>query len=409
MAPLLQFYRAGSEQGGFEEGLRRALTRTLASPNFLYRSETAPSSDNPNAPFAISSLDLASRLSFFLWSSVPDDELLQAAINDKLKDPAELEAQVRRMLADPRAKALAENFAYQWLKLGKLNELDPDIHIFPYASGAGDLRPDFKQELVRFIDSVFREDQNVLHLLDANYSYLNERLALHYGINDVKGDRFRRVELKDPNRWGLLGKGGILMATAYPNRTSPVLRGAWILETLMGTPPPVPPADVPQLAENTAGKPATTVRERLEQHRANPTCNACHSFMDPLGFALDNFDAVGHWRDIDRYTGTTVDASGIMPNGSLVNGPQQLRAALLARPQLFARSLTEKLLIYATGRGLTAEDKPLVRNIVRQAAKDDYRFSAIVLNIINSDLFRMNRAEEPGDVSNAPSVAATNQ
>jgi hypothetical protein len=408
MAPLIQFYRAGSEQGGFEEGLRRALTRMLASPNFLYRTETAPTSDDPDAPYVVSSLDLASRLSFFLWSSIPDDELLQAAINDRLKDPAELEAQVRRMLADPRSKALADNFAYQWLKLSKLDELEPDIRIFPYASGAGDLRPDFKEELARFIDSVFREDQSVLRLLDADYSYLNERLALHYGINDVKGDRFRRVELKDPNRWGLLGKGGILMATAYPNRTSPVLRGAWILEQLMGTPPPVPPADVPQLKENTAGKPATTVRERLEQHRANPTCNACHSVMDPLGFALDNFDAVGHWREIDRFTGTPVDASGIMPNGSTVNGPQELRAALLKRPQLFARALTEKLLIYATGRGLTAEDMPLVRGIVRKAAEDDYRFSSIVMNIINTDLFRMNRAEELSGAANASSVAAAN-
>jgi hypothetical protein len=347
-------------------------------------------------------------LSFFLWSSIPDDELLQAAIADKLRDPAELEAQVRRMLADPRAKSLAENFAYQWLKLSKLDEIEPDAKIFPYASGAGDLRPDFKQELTLLMDSVFREDQSILRLLDADYSYLNERLALHYGITDVKGDRFRRVALSDPNRWGLLGKGGVLMTTAYPNRTSPVLRGAWILEVLMGTPPPVPPPNVPQLAENAVGKPATTVRERLEQHRSNPTCNACHSVMDPLGFALDNFDAVGRWRDVDRYTGTPVDASGIMPNGSLVNGPLQLRAALLARPQLFARALTEKLLIYATGRTLAAEDQPVVRGIVRRAAADDYRFSSIVMNIINTDLFRMNRPAA-ADGTAAAAVATTNQ
>ena len=391
MAPLLQFYDAGQAEGGFEEGLRRALTRTLASPNFLYRAEVAPPSDNSDAPYAVNSLELASRLSFFLWSSIPDEELLQAAIADRLRDPAELEAQVRRMLADPRSKTLSENFAYQWLKLSKLDEIEPDAKIFPYAAGAGDLRPDFKEELGLFVDSIFREDQSILRLLDADYSFLNERLALHYGINNVKGSRFRRVQLHDANRWGLLGKGGVLMATAYPNRTSPVLRGAWILETLMGTPPPVPPPDVPQLAENAVGKPATTVRERLEQHRANPVCNSCHSVMDPLGFALDNFDAVGRWRNMDRYTGTPVDASGVMPNGSLVTGPQELRQALLQRPELFARALTEKLIIYATGRSLEATDQPVVREVVRQSAKDDYRFSTIVMNVIGTDLFRMNR------------------
>jgi hypothetical protein len=405
MAPLMQFYDQGDADGGFEEGMRRGLTRLLASPNFLYRAEEPQGSDDSQGAFEISSLELASRLSFFLWSSLPDEELLQAAISDRLKDPNELEVQVRRMLADPRSASLAENFAYQWLKLSKLDELVPDIDIFPYAAGAGDLRPDFKEELSLFIDSVFREDQSVLRLLDADYSFLNERLALHYGINNVKGSRFRRVELEDPNRWGLLGKGGVLSVTAYPNRTSPVLRGAWILEVIMGTPPPVPPPNVEALPENEEGKVATTVRERLEQHRENPTCNACHSVMDPLGFALDNFDATGRWRDIDRFTGSPVDASGLMPNGSIVEGPEELRAALLSRPELFARSLTQKLMTYALGRTVEAEDMPTVRQVVRDAADDNYRFSALVMNIINSDLFRMNRATELSSISEGDSVA----
>lgn len=405
MQPLLTFFAAGNTEAGFEEGIRRALTRTLASPNFLYRAEVPVSSGDGDSSFALSSLDLASRLSFFLWSSLPDDELLQVASNDQLKDPLVLEAQVRRMLADPRSESLATNFASQWLKLAKLNELNPDLTIFPYASGAGDLRPDFKQEISMFIDSVFREDQSVLRLLDADYTFLNERLALHYGINDVKGNRFRRVELADNNRWGLLGKGAVLMATAYPNRTSPVLRGAWILETIMGTPPPVPPPNVEALKENEGGAKPTTVRARLEQHRENPTCNACHSVMDPLGFALDNFDSVGRWRDLDRYTGTPVDASGIMPNGSTVDGPLQLRTALLSRPNLFAQSLTKKLMMYALGRPMEATDMPVVRSVVRQAAEEDYRFSAIVLGIINTNLFQMNKAAEVSSTAEADQLA----
>jgi hypothetical protein len=407
MAPLLAFYRQGAETGGFEEGIRRALTRTLASPNFLYRAEVPPASVEPGAPYQLTSLDLASRLSFFLWSSIPDDTLLEAAIADQLRDPAQIELQVKRMLADPRAAALAENFASQWLHLGKLDELNPDEAIFPYASGAGDLRPDFRQELALFIDSVFREDQSILRLMDADYTFLNERLALHYGIHDVKGDRFRRVTLQDSNRWGLLGKGGILMATAYPNRTSPVLRGAWILEVLMGTPPPVPPPNVEALPENAAGQVATSVRARLEQHRANPTCNSCHSVMDPLGFALDNFDAVGKWRDRDRYTGDPVDASGIMPNGSQVNGPADLRAALLARPTLFAQALAEKLLMYALGRNIEPGDMPVVRSVVRAAAAEDYRFSALITGIVSTDLFRMKLAPESSSMADTAMTPGT--
>jgi hypothetical protein len=411
LQPLLAFYQQGLEEGGFEEGIRRGLTRTLASPNFLYRAELPGKTSDNDSTFALSSVDLASRLSFFLWSSVPDDELLEVAFTDQLQDPGVLEAQIRRMLADPRSSALAENFAHQWLHLSKLSEITPDPVLFPYAAGAGDLRPDFQQEIALFIDSIFREDQNVLRLLDANHTFLNERIALHYGIKDVRGNKFRRVELADPNRHGLLGKGGVLMATAYPNRTSPVLRGAWILETIMGTPPPVPPPDVEDLAENVAGQPATSVRERLERHRENPTCNACHSVMDPLGFALDNFDATGRWRDTDRDTGAPIDPSGIMPNGSTVSGPIQLRAALLARPKLFAQAITEKLLIYALGRSLEPQDMPTVRALVRQAAENDYRFSSIVLGIVNTEQFRQNRTEVSGGTpvnGVAMNAAATN-
>ncbi len=404
MAPLLQFFNQGRELAGFDEGMRRALTRMLASPNFLYRAELAPESAKPGDVYQLSSLDLASRLSFFLWSSIPDEELLQLGIDNKLRDQAVMDAQITRMLADPRASSLAENFAYQWLKMSKLDEIIPDPTIFPYAAGAGDLRPDFKEELNLFIDSVFRSDQSVMRLLDADYSFLNERLALHYGITTVKGDRFRRVELTDSHRFGLLGKGGVLMVTAYPNRTSPVLRGAWILEQIMGTPPPLPPANVPALKEDEKGQVATTVRGRLEQHRENPTCNACHSVMDPLGFALDNFDAVGKWRDIDRFTGTPMDTSGIMPNGSTVDGPDQLRTALLARPTNFVQGLTEKLLIYSLGRKLDARDMPVVRQVVRTAAQQDYRFSAIVAAIIRTNLFQSNTVPVP-EIGTAPAVA----
>jgi hypothetical protein len=399
MVPLRAFYAAGNEKGGFEEGIRSALVRALASPYFLYRAETLPAGDEPGAIYELSGLDLASRLSFFLWSSVPDEELLDLAFSGELQKPDVLNQQVDRMLADPKSNSLASSFIYQWLDLDKLDEIAPDPVIFPYAANAGDLRPDFIKEMELFTDSVFREDSSILRLLDADYSYLNERLALHYGITDVKGLRYRRVQLDDERRFGLLGKGAVLMVSSYPNRTSPVLRGAWVLERLMGTPPPVPPPDVEDLAENEAGKPATTVRERLEQHRANPTCNACHAILDPLGFALENFDATGRWRDVDRFAGTMIDTSGVLPNGTPVNSPQGLRAALLARPHLFARAFTEKLMTYGLGRPLTAYDMPAVRAIVRDAANDDYRFSALVKGIVQSPAFRMSVVPELTDTA----------
>lgn len=395
MAPLRAFYEQGYGLGGFEEGLRRALTRVLASPNFLYRLQETPAGLEPGDVFAIDDLALASRLSFFLWSSIPDRELLDLAIAGELSRPENLDRQIDRMIADPRSSSLASNFAYQWLGLSKLDEINPDGAIFPYAFGAGDLRPDFKKELELFIDSVIREDGSVLDLLTADYSYLNERLALHYGIRNVKGNRFRRVELADSRRWGLLGKGGILMTSAYPNRTSPVLRGAWILENIMGTPPPVPPPDVEDLAENEAGKPATTVRERLEQHRQNPTCFACHGVMDPLGFALENFDAVGHWRDIDRFSRDPIDATGVLPNGREVFGPDDLRNALIAEPEMFARTVATRLMIYALGRPVEAADMPEVREIVRNAATGGYRFSALIKGLVDSPAFRYDVAPAP--------------
>jgi len=388
MTPLLDFYDQGYAIGGFEEGVRRALTRALASPNFLYRIQTGPQDLEPGEVYALDDLELATRLSFFLWSSIPDRELLDLAIAGELSDLDTFDAQIERMIADPRSSTLASNFAYQWLELSKLDEINPDGGFFPYAFGAGDLRPDFKRELELFIDSIIREDQSVMALLTADYSFLNERLALHYGIRNVKGNRFRRVELADSSRWGLLGKGGILMSAAYPNRTSPVLRGAWILENIMGTPPPVPPPDVEDLAENEVGKPATTVRERLEQHRQNPTCFACHAVMDPLGFALENFDAVGHWRNIDRYSRDPIDASGVLPSGEPVDGPDDLRKALTEDLSMFARTVTTRLLTYALGRPVEAVDMPQVRELVRQAAQDDYRFSSLIKGIANSEAFR---------------------
>ena len=408
LAPLLDFYATGHQNGGFEEGIRLALTRTLSSPFFLFRAEVTPPDMAPGTIYQISDLELATRLSFFLWSSIPDEELLQVARAGELSDPAVLDAQVERMLADPKSRSLAANFAYQWLALDKLDELEPDLNIFPYASGAGDLRGDFKTEIELFIDSIVREDRSVLDMLDAEYSYLNERLALHYDIHNVKGNDFRRVELEDSRRWGLLGKGGILMATSYPNRTSPVLRGAYVLEHLMGTPAAEPPPNVEDLPEDAEGAPATTVRARLERHRDNPSCSSCHAVMDPLGFALDNFDAVGRWRDRDRYTQTAVDASGLLPNGNPVNGPADLREALLSRGHMFALALSENLMTYALGRAVEAEDMPAVRGIVRAAEEEDYRFSAVVKAIVNTPAFQYRKVPEPYNTGIAGSAVTIN-
>jgi len=386
VAPLMAFYKSGSATGGFEGGVRDALSAVLASPHFLYRAESGVGT---GATRTLTDLELASRLSFFLWSSLPDEELLKLATESRLSRPDVLATQVSRMLADPRAKSLSDDFAFQWLHLSKLDEITPDRTQFPQASRLLDPRGMFKQELRLFIDSVLRSDRSVFDLMTADYTYLNERLAMHYGIETVKGSDFRRVTLDSPARRGLLGKGAILMLTAYPNRTSPPVRGAWILDRLLGAPPPEPPLNVPPFPENRRGQPARTLRARLEQHRANPTCGACHSAMDPLGLALENFNAVGQFRTNDPDTLTPIDATGQLPDGTKITGLDDLREALVKRPDhQFVHAFTENLLTYALGRSLDYHDMPTVRRIVRQAAADDYRFKSIVSGVIASDAFR---------------------
>jgi hypothetical protein len=390
VAPLMAFYKSGYGNGGFEGGVRDALSAILASPHFLYRIESPVT----GRAQTLTDLELASRLSFFLWSSIPDDELLRVATASRLSRPEVLSAQVTRMLADPRAKSLSDDFAFQWLHISKLDEITPDRAQFPHASGLLDPRALFKEELRLFVDSVLRSDRSVNELLTADYTFLNERLAMLYGIEHVKGAHFRRVPLANGARHGLLGKGAILMMTAYPNRTSPVLRGAWILDRLLGTPPPEPPKDVPSLPENRRGQPAKTLRARLEQHRANPTCFSCHAVMDPLGFALENFNAVGQYRVNDPDTQTPIDSVGQLPDGTPLEGPDDLRRALVGRPDhQFVQAFTENLLTYALGRSLDHRDMPTVRRIVKQAAADQYRFKSLVLGVISSDAFRKREAD----------------
>jgi len=402
LTPLMAFYRSGYKSGGFEAGVRDALSAILASPHFLYRAESGAATPGIRT---LSDLELASRLSFFLWSSIPDEELLTLATQSRLGRPDVLGRQVSRMLADPRAKSLSDDFAFQWLNVAKLDEITPDRGQFPQASGLLDPRALFKEELRLFVDSVFRGDRSVIDLLTADDTFLNERLAMLYGIESVKGSHFRRVTLDDKSRSGLLGKGAILMLTAYPNRTSPVLRGAWILDRLLGAPPPEPPKDVPPLPDNRRGQPAKTLRARLEQHRANPTCFACHGVMDPLGLALENFSAIGQFRVNDPDTLTPIDSAGQLPDGTPIGGPADLRRALAERPDhQFVQALTENLMTYALGRSLDYRDMPPVRRIVRQAASTNYRFNSIVLGVISSDAFRK-RAEEPAE--QAPTTTAS--
>jgi mono/diheme cytochrome c family protein len=389
---LLQYYKEGVKDGGFEGGIRSAITGILASPFFLYRGERVPAGLRPGETYAINDIELASKLSFFLWNTIPDEELLKVAVAGRLSDAATLDTQVKRMLADPRSVTLASNFVHQWLDMKRLDEIVPDSAVFPYASGRSDPRGDFLTELTLFSDSIFKADGSVLDLLRAKHTFVNERVALHYGITDVKGDRFRRVELAQSARWGLLGKGAVLMAAAYPNRTSPVLRGAFILKHIQGVPPANPPMNVPTLDEKDIGTTkALTVREMIAKHRANPTCASCHAVMDPLGLALENFDATGMWRDRDRYAGVSIDASGELPDGTPIKGPDDLRNALLRRPEQFAQTFTEGLLTYATGRKLEHYDMPTVRRIVRGAAASDYRFSTLVQAVVRSEQFRMRR------------------
>ena len=384
---LLRLYDDGIANGGFEKGVERSLAGVLAHPKFLYRFEPRPDGAAPGDADPLSSVELASRLSFFLWSSIPDAELLELAAADRLADPRVLKQQVERMLADPRAETLASNFAFQWLGLGELASLAPDPFVFGDVDRG--IREHFVTESTLFVDSVFRSERSVLDLLTADHTFLNETLARHYGMNDVRGPRFRRVELDDPNRFGLLGKGGVLLVSSYPNRTSPVLRGQWLLDNLLGTPPAEPPPNVEALVETVEGQKASTVRARLEVHRSNSSCNGCHGVIDPLGFALENFDAVGRWRETDREAGEPIDASGVLVDGTAVTGPVELRAALLARPDQLVQTLTEKLMTYGLGRSLEHTDMPTVRRIVRDAAANDYRFSDLVWGIVESTQFRM--------------------
>jgi hypothetical protein len=393
---LLAYYRDGVAANGFEEGIRSGLTGILASPYFLYRIEMPPASIEPGQTYAIDDVTLASKLSFFLWNTIPDDELRDLAIRGELKDERVLRRQVDRMLKDPRAETLASNFVYHWLDLKRLEEVEPDTSIFPYASGRGDPREDYLTELTLFAKSIFDEDRSVVDFMTAKHTYLNERVALLYGINSVKGDRFQRVELEDSTRWGLLGKGAVLMAAAYPNRTSPVLRGAFILEYITGAPPATPPPNVEAFPEAEIGTAkARTVREIIAKHRENPTCFACHGVMDPLGFALENFDAVGVWRDVDRYAGMPIDSAAELPDGTPVAGPDDLREALMRNPEQFVQTFTERFLMYALGRTVDYKDMPAVRKIVREAGKKDYRFSELVWQVVASEPFRMREAQEP--------------
>jgi hypothetical protein len=387
----LAFYNEARASGGdFDDGIRAAVSRMLVSPWFLFRVEADSPDVPPGSNHPVSDVELASRLSFFLWSSIPDEELLSLAERGELREPRTLEAQVRRMIADPRANAMIENFVGQWLQLRNLeSRVRPDILLFPDFDD--NLRKAFRRETEMLFAHVLREGRPLHELLTANYTFVNERLARHYGIKGVYGSRFRKVDVSDPNRYGLFGHGSILSLTSVSTRTSPIIRGKFIQTEFWNNPPPAPPADVPALEESAPKDRPSTVREQLELHRANPACAACHNNIDPVGFALENFDADGSWRDKTR-EGLAIDSAGILLDGTAVNGPAELRAALLKDPEVFATTVTEKMLIYALGRGLKPGDKPVVRQIVRNAAKHDYSLVSIVLGIVDSYPFqnRMN-------------------
>jgi len=388
----LNLYKEGSERGGFESGIAMAVRGILVSPYFLFRFEGQPESIPANTPYRISDLELASRLSFFLWSSIPDDELLRVAAKNQLHDPAALDQQVKRMLADPKADALVQNFAGQWLHIRNVAEFHPSPELLFHFDD--NLRLAMERETELFFASIIRDNRSVLDLLDADYTFLNERLARHYGIPGVYGERFRRVSLPAGSvRRGLLGQGSILTDTSRPNRTSPVLRGKWILENIFGAPPPPPPSNVPDLPEEKDPKKVLPMREQMARHRANPVCAGCHAQMDQLGFALENFDAIGEWRSTYS-SGAPVDAAAKLPDGTTFNGPAELRQVLLQHSDQFYTTVTEKLLTYALGRGLEASDAPAVRQIKREAGADDYRFDALIEGIVRSVPFQMRMAQK---------------
>ena len=385
---LLGFYREGREIGDFEAGIEMALRRLLVSPEFLFRVEHDPADLQTNSPYYISDLELASRLSFFLWASIADDELIEVAAGGTLRDPGVLESQVRRMLADPRAETLVTNFAAQWLYLRNLPAVSPNAVVFPDFDEA--LIRALRQETELFFQSIIREDRSALDLLTANYTFINERLAKHYDIPNIYGSHFRRITLPpDSPRGGLLGQGSILAVTAYATRTSPVVRGKWVLENLLGTPPPPPPPNVPPLSDEKSDA-VLSMRERMVEHRRNPVCASCHAIMDPVGLSLENFDAIGRWRTLtDGFA--PIDASGGFPDGTTFDGVAGLEQAILGRSDQFVRTLTEKLLTYGLGRAMEYYDAPAVRAIEREAASDDYRFSSLILGIVKSTPFQMRR------------------
>ncbi len=390
MPQLLALYKAGAEaeEGDFEAGIRLALQKILVSPEFLFRAEIDPPGAAPGTVYKVSDVELASRLSFFLWSSIPDDELLGIAERKELGDPQVLQAQVKRMLADPRSHQLVKNFSGQWLFLRNVARIAPDQATFPRFDE--NLREALAKETELLIESQVRQDNSVADLLSTDYTFLNERLAEHYGVKGIYGSEFRRVKLDDPNRHGLLGQASILAVTSYPNRTAPTIRGKWVLEQLLGTPPPPPPPNVPALMDD-QGTQKMTMRQRMELHRTNPACAACHRQMDPLGFALENFDGLGTWRDTTGPGMGPIDASGSLLDGSTFNGAAGLRQVLIKKKDMFVETLTERLLTYALGRGVEEYDHPTVRRIVREAADDNQKWSAIILGIVNSTPFQMRR------------------
>ena len=390
VAILLKFFDAGRSGGSFDEGIGFALERVLADPEFLYRIENDPIDSEPGRIYGLTDIELASRLSFFLWSSMPDDELLAVAERGALADQAVLEQQVRRMLADERATALVENFAGQWLHFRNIEGVYPDPLAFPQFDE--NLRDAYLMETQLFLESLMAEDRSVLDLLRANYTFVNERLAEHYGIPKVYGNRFRKVIFPEGERAGLLNHGSVMTVTSYPNRTSPVLRGKWVLENLLGAPPPEPPPNVPTLEEENEDGEPLSMRQAMVRHRENPACAVCHAPMDPIGFSLENFNAIGEWRQTSE-AGTKIDASGTLPDGASFEGPIGLRDLLLDRPGDFVGTVTEKLMGYALGRGLEYYDAPTVRKIVREAAGDDYRWSSVVLGIVKSTAFQMRRSD----------------
>ena len=387
VAQLMPFYEAGRKSGGsFDEGIEQVVAAVLASPDFLYRAIRGPKGATGTTEFALTDLELASRLSFFLWNTGPDDELLALAASGGLTKPGEMEKQVRRMLADPKASSLVTSFAMKWLNLNSLDSVQPDPKLFPGFNEQ--LRHDFTEEAEAFIGNILLKDRSVVDLLTAGQTFLNERLARHYGVSGVIGSQFREVTLAEPERAGLLGKAAVLMRSSYGDRTSPVLRGQWVLDKLMGTPPAPPPPNTATDLSQKAGELPKTVRARLEQHRNKASCRQCHGVIDPTGLALENFDAIGEWRTFDHQANAPIDASTVLPNGVPIKGVVELREQLAGRPAAFAEAVTEKLMMYAVNRELEYFDMPQVRAVVRGAARDNYKFSSIILGIVNTDAFR---------------------